>query len=83
MGLLYGRAGRLNTKNGGFRPGQGDDQLLACKSVAAVLVLVAFLKAAQFFQAFPGLGRLVQVAAAAGSRTACHGTASVSLWRLR
>jgi hypothetical protein len=22
MGLLYGRAGRLNTKNGGFRPGQ-------------------------------------------------------------
>jgi hypothetical protein len=23
MGLLYGRAGRLNTKNAGFRPGQG------------------------------------------------------------
>jgi hypothetical protein len=22
MGLLYGRAGRLNAKNGGFRPGQ-------------------------------------------------------------
>ena len=22
MGLLYGRAGRLNTKNAGFRPGQ-------------------------------------------------------------
>jgi len=22
MGLLHGRAGRLNTKNGGFRPGQ-------------------------------------------------------------
>jgi hypothetical protein len=22
MGLLYGRARRLNTKNGGFRPGQ-------------------------------------------------------------
>jgi hypothetical protein len=22
MALLYGRAGRLNTKNGGFRPGQ-------------------------------------------------------------
>ena len=82
MGLLYGRAGRLNTKNGGFRPGQGDDQLLACKSVAAVLVLVAFLKAAQFFQAFPGLGRLVQVAAA-GSHTACCGTTSASLWRLR
>ena len=82
MGLFYGRAGRLNTKNGGFRPGQGDDQLLACKSVAAVLVLVAFLKAAQFFQAFPGLGRLVQVAAA-GSHTARHGIASASLWRLQ
>ena len=24
MGLLYGRAGRLTTENGGFRPGQGD-----------------------------------------------------------
>ena len=24
MGILYGRAGRLNTKNAGFRPGQGD-----------------------------------------------------------
>jgi hypothetical protein len=23
MGILYGRAGCLNTKNGGFRPGQG------------------------------------------------------------
>ena len=22
MGLLYGRAGRLNTENGGFRPGR-------------------------------------------------------------
>jgi hypothetical protein len=22
MGFLYGRAGRLNTKNAGFRPGQ-------------------------------------------------------------
>jgi hypothetical protein len=22
VGILYGRAGRLNTKNGGFRPGQ-------------------------------------------------------------
>ena len=24
MALLYGRAGRLNTKNAGFRPGQSD-----------------------------------------------------------
>jgi hypothetical protein len=39
----------------------GDDELLVCKSAAAVLSLVAFLKAAQFFQAFPDLGRLVQV----------------------
>ena len=29
MGLLYERAGRLNTKNGGFRPGQGGDVRLA------------------------------------------------------
>jgi hypothetical protein len=26
MGLLYGCAGRLNTKNAGFRPGQYLDQ---------------------------------------------------------
>ena len=26
MGLLYGRAGRLTAKNGGFRPGQSWDQ---------------------------------------------------------
>jgi hypothetical protein len=25
MGLLYGRAGRLTAKNGGFRPGQWDE----------------------------------------------------------
>ena len=25
MGLLYGRAGRLSTENGGFRPGQIDE----------------------------------------------------------
>jgi hypothetical protein len=27
MGLLYGRARRLNTKNGGFRPGQTLERL--------------------------------------------------------
>jgi hypothetical protein len=27
MGLLYGRAGRLNTENGGFRPGQWSKRL--------------------------------------------------------
>jgi hypothetical protein len=27
MGLLYGRAGRLTAKNGGFRPGQNLQQL--------------------------------------------------------
>ena len=26
MGLLYGRAGRLSTKNAGFRPAQGGDE---------------------------------------------------------
>jgi hypothetical protein len=25
MAFLYGRAGRLNTKNGGFRPGQEEE----------------------------------------------------------
>jgi hypothetical protein len=29
MGLLYGRAGRLNTKNAGFRPGQKIDRFLS------------------------------------------------------
>jgi hypothetical protein len=29
MGLLYGRAGRLNTKNAGFRPGQEVEALVA------------------------------------------------------
>jgi hypothetical protein len=28
MGLLYGRAGRVNTKNAGFRPGQYPLELL-------------------------------------------------------
>ena len=32
-----------------------------CKQAAAVEVLLAYLKYAQFFQAFPGLGRLVQL----------------------
>jgi hypothetical protein len=27
MGLLYGRAGRLTTENGGFRPGQMPDEV--------------------------------------------------------
>ena len=26
MGLLYGRAGRLKTENGGFRPGQNSNR---------------------------------------------------------
>jgi hypothetical protein len=30
MGRLYGRAGRLNTKNGGFRPGQCAQARLGC-----------------------------------------------------
>ena len=34
MGLLYGRAGRLTTKNGGFRPGQADATRCALGSVA-------------------------------------------------
>jgi hypothetical protein len=25
MGILYGRAGRFNTENAGFRPGQWED----------------------------------------------------------
>jgi hypothetical protein len=29
VGLLYGRAGRLNTENGGFRPGQWADEAVA------------------------------------------------------
>jgi hypothetical protein len=35
MGLLYGRAGRLHTKNGGFRPEQwaGLEQLAAGRSL--------------------------------------------------
>jgi hypothetical protein len=35
MGLLYGRAGRLNTKNGGFRPGQCGSAKLVCKGGGA------------------------------------------------
>ena len=36
-------------------------ELWWCKQAAAVAILLAHLKAAQFFQAFPGLGRLVQL----------------------
>ena len=33
-GLLYGRAGRLNTKNAGFRPGQWKEQAQAQREAA-------------------------------------------------
>jgi hypothetical protein len=36
MGLLYGRAGRLNTENGGFRPGQSRDLSRGNATVRAV-----------------------------------------------
>ena len=35
MGLLYGRAGRLTAKNGGFRPGQKPAGLFSCPATAA------------------------------------------------
>jgi hypothetical protein len=34
MGLLYGRAGRLNTRNGGFRPGQEQAEAVAARGEA-------------------------------------------------
>ena len=34
MGLLYGRAGRLTAKNGGFRRGQGALKVLGLESEA-------------------------------------------------
>jgi hypothetical protein len=36
-------------------------ELWWCKQAATIVVLLAYLKAAQFCQASPGLGRLVQV----------------------
>ena len=35
MALLYGRAGRLTTKNGGFRPGQIENTGIAASLLAA------------------------------------------------
>ena len=32
MALLYGRAGRLHTKNGGFRPGRAEKNIAAMRT---------------------------------------------------
>jgi hypothetical protein len=48
MGVLYGRAGRLNTKNAGFRPGQDDDLEEMAQVTPAELELVAPLAGEEF-----------------------------------